>query len=115
MIQFEKDKKGENRHKLVVLLLTTACVLIAKHWENSMVPTKEDWHTKVWHIMLIQKLSAIVKTRLGHTQALERFKNAWKPFLDHCAQYGKGQGQTQILDLKFCILFCMSIELNGNC
>lgn len=50
-------------------------------------------------MMLIHQLSAIVETRLGHGQALEQFKDSWKPFLDHCVQYRKAQSQTQILNL----------------
>lgn len=72
--------RGILGHKmLIVNVLVAAKMLIAAVWKSLQIPTKNDWLTKLRHIMLMNKLSTISAYRQGVEPALVKFKKQRPP------------------------------------
>lgn len=55
MIQIKKSM-------LIVFLIVAACVLVAVYQGKKAVPSDTEWYNKVWEIMIMHRLIAIVET-----------------------------------------------------
>lgn len=68
--------------KMLLLNLSLAASLLrATHWKSGILPSKEDWWAKLRFILLMSKLTALVKFRQGNLSAITKFKQQWAPFL----------------------------------
>lgn len=47
----------------MVLLIDAARFLITGYWGKTMFLSKREWYNKIWNIMLMHKLSTIVKKK----------------------------------------------------
>lgn len=64
-------------------VFVVARMLIALYWKSEYVPDKKRF-CKVWHVLLLMnKLTAISKFRLGNLEALQNFCKTWIKCIDY--------------------------------
>lgn len=76
----ENVQKVGNR-KFISFLVIAARMLVAAYWKKTLLPSREEWFNKIWYIMLMHKLSVIIKVREGDDYALQGFLETWKKFI----------------------------------
>lgn len=60
-----------------------ARMLVALYWKSDFVPCKDKWLQKVWHVLLMNNLTAINKYRFGDLKAVVTFINIWIIFVNY--------------------------------
>lgn len=61
IIDFRKHKKLFSYNYKLIIFLLAAPLVIALYWKKSMMPTLAEWCAKIWNLMLMHKLKAIVE------------------------------------------------------
>lgn len=67
--------------RLIGHLLTAARVLLAKYWQSLVIPTKEEYCSKIRFVLVVDKLSAIINVRNTLVEAMEKIKRPWGKLL----------------------------------
>lgn len=63
---------------LLIHLIVSAGRILAKNWQSAEILLKEDWFSgKTDFVMLMDKLSAIIRYRNGNVDAIMRFQKQW--------------------------------------
>lgn len=57
---------------LAHMLTAATLIIIAKPWKTQEKASVTDWIAKVKYMCLINKLTAIIKVRMGNTNALKK-------------------------------------------
>lgn len=71
----------------------------AAYWKKMSAPTDMEWYNNIWEMMVMHKLTAMVKLRTGQYQAQVQFQRTRFPFVDFCAKHKLGTNMSQILQL----------------
>lgn len=67
------------RGKAITLMLGAAKQLLLARWGTDRIPSHQDWLYKIWDILEMEKLTAVV------TQQLPRFDMMWQPGIAYLA------------------------------
>lgn len=69
---------------------------LAANWKTEVIPSKEDWLWEVRYMLLMCKVSALIKYRKGHFATIFQFKKQWVEFYQY---YSKVLSRCQLLRL----------------
>lgn len=50
--------------------------------KKPVTPILAEWQVKVWNLMLMYKLSAIVEHKLNNEHAMAQFQDIWCPYIE---------------------------------
>lgn len=81
LLNMKLDKAGRKiRNFRLIIFLIVAAQMPSAYWEKDKMPTYMEWINNVWHIMLMHKITAIVKIREGDDNAKVEFQETWTIF-----------------------------------
>lgn len=67
--------------------ITAARMLYAQFWEESEVPTQEQWITKIFNLMEMDRLAKSLENQGSNT-----FKYEWQKFKEYLEKFLKMKG-----------------------
>lgn len=75
------DLKLNKPKKLLLLTLNLAAFLLfASSWKSKLMPSREHWWAKARYLVLMSKLTSIIKFRQGNDSEIAQFKQQWTSF-----------------------------------
>lgn len=101
-----------SRNLISLLLLAAKCV-VARKWKQTRSPTIKDWYTKIWDLMIADKLSEGILIREQKPLKVS-FLEKWFPFLDylHSAKFVRNW-----MPRKYCFIslrWTLFVYYHGN-
>lgn len=71
------------KHRRVLInLVTTASILLAKTWKQENTPPLREWRVQVYFIRFMSKLTTFHRLlAAGSIKAMENFRNQWPSFI----------------------------------
>lgn len=90
----------EKYSEIATNLLPLVALLIAQNWKENRPPLLIDWLGKLWHVFLLNKLTAIAHFDAGDLRAFDRFWKQWSIYVLAVGRQGSDNNiRNQILEL----------------